>query len=138
MTPSIAASAVVATTPSLDIPDIPSTPVDNIVQSLAANGEPTFASLGLGGYSPIGLLQNALEWMHVSMDLPWFVTIALSTVIIRILLTPLVVLVQRNAAVMRNVMPEMQEIQGKFQRENRFQTQFPLYFIEYHKFQKKI
>lgn len=99
---------------TLNIPDVPSAPVgETIVQTLAANGEPTFASLGLGGYSPIGLLQQALEFMHVSLDLPWYATIALSTVVIRMLLTPLVIITQRNAAVMRNVMPEMQEIQNK-------------------------
>lgn len=116
LTPSILASAVenVATKASLQIPDVPATPVEEtIIQALAANGEPSFASLGLGGWSPIGLLQSGLEFIHVTCDLPWWITIALSTVIIRILLTPLVVLTQRNAAVMRNVMPEMQEIQNK-------------------------
>lgn len=115
LTPNIAASAVAASgsQATLEIPDLPAQPVGEFVQSLAANGEPTFASLGLGGNSPIGLLQNALEWIHVSMDVPWFATIILSTVVIRILLTPLVVITQRNAAVMRNVMPEMQELQAK-------------------------
>ncbi|XP_031619688.1 mitochondrial inner membrane protein OXA1L isoform X2 [Contarinia nasturtii] len=119
LTPTISASAVATaeTNTSLQIPDVPSTPTapleETVVQALAANGEPTFASLGLGGYSPIGLLQNALEYLHVSMDLPWYVTIALSTIIIRTILTPVVVITQRNAATMRNVMPEMQEIQNK-------------------------
>lgn len=99
---------------SLQIPDVPALPVDaSLVQQLAANGEPTFTSLGLGGYSPIGLLQWGLEFMHVSLDLPWYATIALSTVIIRVMLTPLVVISQRNAAVMRNVMPEMQDVQNR-------------------------
>lgn len=99
---------------SLQIPDVPAVPIDGtIIQQLAANGEPTFSSLGLGGYSPIGVLQWALEYMHVSLDLPWFATIALSTVIIRFLLTPLVVISQRNAAIMRNVMPEMQDVQNR-------------------------
>lgn len=111
LTPIVAASEVKQT---LVIPEVPATPIEEtIVQSLSANGEPTFASLGLGGYSPIGVLQNALEYMHVSLDLPWYVTIALSTVVIRFLLTPLVIIAQRNAANMRNVMPEMQEIQGR-------------------------
>lgn len=120
--PSISASGATATAvttatesaPSLQIPDIPVAPTtDTIVQALAANGEPTFASLGLGGYSPIGLLQNALEFMHVTVDLPWYATIALSTVVIRFLLTPLVIITQRNAAIMRNIMPEMQEVQTR-------------------------
>lgn len=99
---------------SFQIPDVPAVPIDTtIVQQLAANGEPAFSSLGLGGYTPVGLLQWGLEFMHVSLDLPWYLTIAFSTVIIRILLTPLVVISQRNAAVMRNVMPEMQDVQNR-------------------------
>lgn len=58
-------------------------------------------------------MQYALEYIHVSCDLPWYATIALSTVIIRILLTPLVIKTQKNAAIMRNVMPEMTEVQTK-------------------------
>lgn len=117
---SVSAAAITAAenTSTLNIPEIPSTPApsaidETIIQALAANGEPTFASLGLGGHWPIGLLQNALEFMHVSFDLPWYATIALSTVVIRILLTPLVIITQRNAAKMRNDMPQMQEIQNK-------------------------
>lgn len=111
-----AAAATQATeiTNSLQIPDVPLAPIDGtLIQQLAVNGEPTFSSLGLGGYSPIGVLQWALEWTHVSLDLPWFATIALSTVIIRMLLTPLVVITQRNAAIMRIVMPEMQDVQNR-------------------------
>lgn len=110
LTPIVAASEVKQT---LVIPEVPATPIEETIVQLSANGEPTFASLGLGGYSPIGILQNALEFIHVSLDLPWYVTIALSTVVIRFLLTPLVVIAQRNAANMRNVMPEMQEIQTR-------------------------
>lgn len=117
LTSSVSANAVenLESKTTLQIPEVPATPTaqETVVEALAANGEPTFASLGLGGYSPIGLLQNVLEFMHVSCDLPWYVTIALSTVLIRVLLTPLVIISQRNAAVMRNVMPEMQEIQNK-------------------------
>lgn len=110
--PSASATTTAATATPLQIPEVPA-PVEETFVQLAANGEPTFASLGLGGYSPIGLLQNALEFVHVSFDLPWYATIALSTVIIRMLLTPLFVITQKNAAVMRNVMPEMQEVQSK-------------------------
>lgn len=109
---SVSATPTATTAAPLQIPEAPA-PVEDTFVQLAANGEPTFASLGLGGYSPIGLLQNALEFMHVSLDLPWYATIALSTVIIRMLLTPLFIITQRNAAVMRNIMPEMQEVQGR-------------------------
>lgn len=96
------------------VPNVPTAPVQEVLSAVAANGEPTFASLGLGeGYWPTALLQNALEYLHISCDLPWWGAIAVTTVIIRILLTPIVIISQRNAAVMRNMMPEMQKIQLK-------------------------
>lgn len=35
-------------------------------------GEETLQSAGLGSWSPVGMLQNALEFMHVSCGLPWW------------------------------------------------------------------
>ena len=35
-----------------------------------------FSELGLGGFSPIGLLQQALEFLHMSVGLPWWAAIA--------------------------------------------------------------
>ena len=34
-----------------------------------------FTELGLGGYTPIGLLQSAMEFLHMSVGLPWWGTI---------------------------------------------------------------
>lgn len=48
--------------------------VGDIVQ--AAAGEPSFAELGLGGWGPVGIVQNLLEWLHLSTGLPWWGTIA--------------------------------------------------------------
>ncbi|XP_041980518.1 mitochondrial inner membrane protein OXA1L [Aricia agestis] len=83
------------------------------VQSLAANGEPTFASLGLGGWGPVGIIQNCFEYLHVTMDIPWWGTILIGTVVVRVLMFPLVVLSQKNAANMNNNLPEMQMLQMK-------------------------
>lgn len=38
-------------------------------------GEETLHSAGLGAWTPVGLLQNALEIMHVSWGLPWWAAI---------------------------------------------------------------
>ncbi|XP_053611858.1 mitochondrial inner membrane protein OXA1L [Plodia interpunctella] len=83
------------------------------VKSLSANGEPTFASLGLGGWSPVGMIQNCLEYLHVSLDIPWWGTILIGTVVVRILMFPLVIISQRNTAIMNNNLPEIQMIQLK-------------------------
>lgn len=83
------------------------------VQSLSANGEPTFASLGLGGWSPVGLVQNCLEYLHVTMDIPWWGTILIGTLCVRIAMFPLVIMSQRNSATLNNHLPEVQLLQMK-------------------------
>lgn len=90
-----------------------STELTEVVQSLAANGEPTFASLGLGGWSPVGLVQNALEYLHVSFDVPWVGAFVIGTIVVRLAMFPLVILTQRHAAHMNNNMPEIQTLQLK-------------------------
>lgn len=95
-------------------PPIPAAPeVSEIVSNLAANGEPTFASLGLGGWTPVGIVQNCMEFLHVTCDLPWWGVIAIGTICVRTLLFPLVIASQRNAAKMNNHMPQMQVLQMK-------------------------
>ncbi|XP_023949597.2 mitochondrial inner membrane protein OXA1L [Bicyclus anynana] len=97
-------------------PPIPEPTVGGIteaVQSLAANGEPTFASLGLGGWSPVGMVQNCLEFLHVSLDIPWWGAIVIGTCVVRLFMFPLVVISQRNTAIMNNNLPEMQLLQMK-------------------------
>lgn len=95
-------------------PPVPNLPdVAETVQSLAVNGEPTFASLGLGGWSPVGLVQNALEFLHISLDVPWWGAILIGTICVRVAMFPLVILSQRNAAVMNNNLPEIQLLQMK-------------------------
>jgi len=53
------------------------------------NGETTFESLGLGGYTPVGLVQNFLELMHISCDMPWWATIVFGILFFIIRLLPL-------------------------------------------------
>lgn len=38
----------------------------------AAASEPTLAELGLAHHTPVGLIQNMLEFMHVDLGLPWW------------------------------------------------------------------
>lgn len=85
-----------------------------ILQQLNALGEPTLQSLGLGGWWPNGLVQTALESIHVGLDLPWWTAIVIGTVCLRVAVFPLVILAQRNAANMHNHMPIIQNLQAKF------------------------
>lgn len=95
------------------IPEPPSlpTPAAEVLNSL---GEPTFSSLGLGGYAPSGWVQSALESLHVGVDLPWWGAIVAGTIIVRLCMFPIVVLAQRNAAHMSNHMPTIVNLQQQF------------------------
>lgn len=79
----------------------------------AATGEPAFSTLGLGGWSPVGLVQNCMEYLHVGMDIPWWGAIMIGTICVRTLILPLVIMSQRNAAKMSNNMPQIQCLQLK-------------------------
>lgn len=94
-------------------PPVPDAAALDAIQSLAANGEPTFASIGLGGWSPVGMVQNCLEFVHVTMDIPWWGAILIGTVVVRLAMFPLVIMSQRNSAVMNNHLPQIQLLQLK-------------------------
>lgn len=49
------------------------------MQQLNALGEPTLQSLGLGGWYPNGFVQQALEALHVNLDIPWWTSIVIGT-----------------------------------------------------------
>lgn len=102
-----------------DPPTPPPVPVEEIAHTLNALGEPTLSSLGLGGYSPFGVLQTGWEFIHVTTGLPWWGTIALSTVVIRILLTPAVIIAHKNATAMANSMPRLESVHDKISEARR-------------------
>jgi hypothetical protein len=60
-----------------DIPEPPTIPpsVEELVETLPLSGEPTFASLGLGGWTPVGIVQNCMEYLHIGCDLPWWISV---------------------------------------------------------------
>lgn len=55
----------------------PPAPPEVLGPALNALGEPTFQSLGLGSWTPVGFIQSCLEYVHVSANLPWWATIAI-------------------------------------------------------------
>ncbi|XP_030826545.1 LOW QUALITY PROTEIN: mitochondrial inner membrane protein OXA1L [Camarhynchus parvulus] len=70
--------------------------------------EPRLAELGLGGAGPVGLIQSALEALHADLGLPWWGAIAAGTVGARVLLLPLVLRGQREAARLARHLPTLQ------------------------------
>lgn len=107
-TTSAAAAAIPAVPPAPTV-----VPVESFVQSLADDTVPTLQSVGLGGWSPSGIVQQLLDFLHASTGLPWWATIAISTVVVKVCLLPLVIKGQRNSIHMNNNLPQMQHLQAK-------------------------
>lgn len=98
------------------IPDVPIAPLDDIrsaLPELNALGEPTLQSMGLGGNGPAGCIQQILEFLHVTVDVPWWGAIALGAVVIRTILFPLMIYQRKVAINFRNHMPTIARLQQK-------------------------
>jgi len=63
---------------------------------------------------PFKRLQCFMEWLHIGQGLEWWQTIIGTTILIRLIVFPVVVLAQRNMAHMSNNAPEMARLQEKF------------------------
>ena len=81
--------------------------IPNVAQEIS---EPTFESLGLGGNSPVGLIQQIMEYIHVGIGLPWWATIVATTLAFRTFMMPLVIRGQANAAKLNNIKPELDDL----------------------------
>ncbi|XP_068584271.1 mitochondrial inner membrane protein OXA1L [Cebidichthys violaceus] len=105
----------------------------------AAAAETSLAELGLGAYTPVGLIQNMLEFMHVDLGLPWWGAIVVGTVLARMAVFPVIVKGQREAAKLNNVLPEMTKLTSRMneakQSGNKFD--FARAYSDLNLFQKK-
>ncbi|XP_043593072.1 mitochondrial inner membrane protein OXA1L isoform X1 [Bombus pyrosoma] len=97
--------------PDPPLPQIPLPTEITEVIKLHANGEPTFESLGLGGYGPMGIIQTFYELLHINCDLPWWATIVLTSVLIKLATFPCSIIVQRNTSNMSKILPQMIRLQ---------------------------
>ena len=75
----------------------------------------TIGEVVLTGYSPVSVVQYFLEVMHVGTGLPWWATIAATTVAVRLALTPVVVRLQANAVKINNLRPEIDPLLKRVQ-----------------------
>ncbi|KAL6051793.1 hypothetical protein STEG23_032066 [Scotinomys teguina] len=118
------------------VPEVASGGTTDVVQCAA---EQSFTELGLGSYTPVGLIQNLLEFVHVDVGLPWWGAIATCTILARCLVFPLIVKGQREAAKIQNHMPVIQKFSAQI-REAKLagdQTEFYRVTIEMTRYQKK-
>ncbi|CAI9575685.1 unnamed protein product [Staurois parvus] len=72
--------------------------------------EQSLTELGLGGYSPVGLVQNFLAFLHMDIGVPWWGAIVTGTILARIMIFPLIVKGQKEAAKLNNHMPHMNKL----------------------------
>lgn len=91
--------------------DIPDKPIPLDLPELL--GEPAFDTLGLASWWPSGRMQYLMENLHIGLELEWWQTIALTTLMMRFVLFPAVVMAQRNMANMGNHTPQMAALQDK-------------------------
>ncbi|XP_034020365.1 mitochondrial inner membrane protein OXA1L isoform X2 [Thalassophryne amazonica] len=111
---------------------LPHTAVEQVTEALptavevlqAAGTEPTLAELGLASYTPVGLIQNLLEMIHVDLGLPWWGAIIAGTVLARLAMFPVIVKGQRETAKMNNVLPEMTKLTERMNDAKRSGNKF--------------
>nr|XP_046236426.1 mitochondrial inner membrane protein OXA1L [Scatophagus argus] len=105
----------------------------------AASTEPTLAELGMSSYTPVGLIENFLEFMHLELGLPWWGAIVAGTVFARLVLFPVIVKGQREVVKINNVLPEMTKLTDRMneakQSGNKFE--FSKAYTDLTLFQKK-
>ncbi|ORZ32510.1 60Kd inner membrane protein-domain-containing protein [Catenaria anguillulae PL171] len=88
---------------------------ETTLQDIHAIGD--LKAAGLGSYfTPVGLIQNALELVHVTTGMPWWASIIVVTLAIRGALTPLIISMQRTSAIMHNLKPEVDKITAAMNR----------------------
>ncbi|XP_046411901.1 mitochondrial inner membrane protein OXA1L [Neodiprion virginianus] len=107
-----------------NIPEPPSLPAPEVVDIVQGLSEPPITALGLGSNWPPGLIQSALEYLHIGLGLPWWGTIMIGTICVRLLVFPLVIKAQRNSAKMNNYMPQVQYLQAKMTEAREYGNDF--------------
>ncbi|KAG0413991.1 hypothetical protein HPB47_008856 [Ixodes persulcatus] len=108
-------ATLVEAVPPVPAAPVPAAPVLEVVDpgALVEHGEGTLQSMGLGGWAPSGMVQHCLDLLHSSTGLPWWATIALGTVVVKLLVFPAILKGQKNSIHMNNHLPQMQVLQAK-------------------------
>ncbi|XP_043466173.1 mitochondrial inner membrane protein OXA1L-like [Leptopilina heterotoma] len=97
---------------------IPEAPMpETIIEPEVAEKISEIASAGLGSYwTPVGCVQNTLEFLHSTLEIPWWASIIALTVVVRLACFPLVIKAQKATAELSKYLPEILNIQDKITR----------------------
>lgn len=90
-------------------------PVSSSVAQTAVAQIGDLKAMGLCSFTPVGALEAFLEAINVTTGLPWWGTIAATTILVRFALLPIVVRVQRNAAALQALNPQVNEHMAQIQ-----------------------
>jgi len=99
--------------------------VSDTVQDIFASGIPLdvpLAELGLGGYTPVGLIHGALDFLHLTLGLPWWGAIVAGTIVFRALVFPIMIKGQINSAKLAAVKPELERLQENLREMSNYQN----------------
>ncbi|ODV79070.1 uncharacterized protein CANTADRAFT_26134 [Suhomyces tanzawaensis NRRL Y-17324] len=100
---------------------------EKIVSTLTSNEWGYLDSIGLAqGWGPTAFVERYLEAVHIFSGLPWWGTIAVSTVIARMILFPLYMSASSNGAKLAKVKPEMDEILSSLKKAESNQEKYVL------------
>lgn len=122
--PSSAANSIpFDTTLGFDTPDAVQAATDaasQISTSLTPDQLGYLHSVGLvDGWWPSDMFQEALELVHVFTGMPWWVTISVTTIVIRVLIFPLFVRSSDTTAKSQKIMPLTNKIRGEISQATR-------------------
>lgn len=67
----------------------------------------TLQEYGLGGSTPSGWVQSLLEWVHLTTGLPWYATIGITVIAVRMMLLPVMVGGISNNARLARIQPQL-------------------------------
>lgn len=94
-------------------------------QDIFASGIPLetpLSELGLGGYTPVGMITNALDFLHLSLGLPWWASIVAGTLVFRALVFPIMIKGQVNSAKLAAIKPELERLQSNLTDMSNYQN----------------
>ncbi|XP_053909091.1 mitochondrial inner membrane protein OXA1L-like [Cuculus canorus] len=92
--------------------------------AVGLEAEVRLEELGLGAFTPVGLIQNFLQFLHLDVGLPWWGAIAVGTLGARLALLPLLLRGQREAARLATHLPHIQQLSQRLAEARRGADQF--------------
>lgn len=99
-----------------DISSSTSSIVDSLLSEPVAHQMGDFAAQGFGGYWPTGMIQTALEFLHVQTGLPWWASIIVVTAVVRTAVLPLNLRLMGNASRLARVQPQFTALTEQVKR----------------------